>query len=638
MLEMIPLGRLGLSPDNPRRMGAGDLTGLKASICADGVLQNLVVYPVPDQGAGDPSYYVAAGGRRFRAMQELYGEGKLALDYLVPCRIEESFDRAKAVAENVVREPMHPVDEFEAFNAIAIEHGIEAVMNRFGVSDRYVRQRMKIADLTKGVRKALKAGEISMAEAFAIALHKKSDHTRLVNMCIEAKDDQAGRLRRMAFEQKIPEERALFDVALYDGKWEHDLFPEPGTSGRYFADKKKFLDLQMVALIKKGEEMAREEGYGGARFVNVGEEHGLEMANYNAKGKHLVILFGVNPQTGEMQRRGNPYYDEEKTAQLAADRAKREHEIKLNNKEVGKTIKAERMERWAIDARYSQEMRNGIATHRMSALQLAVSENTLVALRWVVFCLLLEVPEVKIEVKQYLGLSAPACCTRELNTLRQKLRKALRLDVKGDDVKLWLRLKQLDQDELLQALAMLVAPSVGFHGNDYADEKRVEELMGQELEVEVEKYWRPDEEFLAKMNREQLREMVEETLGDQAAKFLMAGKKSDAVAALAKLHKDPMKMQQHQIGFAGKNLVDEERRQAFACWLPKGMGFYERTESEIVKAGKPKVVEPADDGELVAGEVIAGEEDEDRWLPADEAGELVADVPETGDAYPVAAE
>lgn len=58
----------------------------------------------------------------------------------------EGVDGAEAsLAENVVRQDMHPADQFEAFHALHQGGtGIEDIAARFGVSAHTVRQRLRL--------------------------------------------------------------------------------------------------------------------------------------------------------------------------------------------------------------------------------------------------------------------------------------------------------------------------------------------------------------------------------------------------------------------------------------------------------------------------------------------------------------
>jgi ParB family chromosome partitioning protein len=58
-----------------------------------------------------------------------------------------------SLSENFGREPMHPLDEAEAFAKLACQDGKDAnaIAAEFGVNERYVRQRMKLAMLADTV-------------------------------------------------------------------------------------------------------------------------------------------------------------------------------------------------------------------------------------------------------------------------------------------------------------------------------------------------------------------------------------------------------------------------------------------------------------------------------------------------------
>ena len=62
-------------------------------------------------------YAVVAGRRRYLALAQLAEAGRLDAAYAVPCRVlDRETDAAEiSLAENIVRAPMHPADQFEAF-------------------------------------------------------------------------------------------------------------------------------------------------------------------------------------------------------------------------------------------------------------------------------------------------------------------------------------------------------------------------------------------------------------------------------------------------------------------------------------------------------------------------------------------
>ena len=115
-IQSIPVASLVLSPRNRRRTGGQSIEALAASIEASGVIQNLAV--IPANGSG--KYEVVAGGRRWRALRHLIKAKALPKDHAVLCKIVAPEDAEDvSLAENTMREPMHPADEFEAFAKLA---------------------------------------------------------------------------------------------------------------------------------------------------------------------------------------------------------------------------------------------------------------------------------------------------------------------------------------------------------------------------------------------------------------------------------------------------------------------------------------------------------------------------------------
>ena len=81
--RFIPVRQLGLPPLNVRKTaGAEGIAALAELINAEGVLQNLSVYECrQENGEAQMRYAVIAGGRRWRALQRLLDEGRIASEY-----------------------------------------------------------------------------------------------------------------------------------------------------------------------------------------------------------------------------------------------------------------------------------------------------------------------------------------------------------------------------------------------------------------------------------------------------------------------------------------------------------------------------------------------------------------------------
>lgn len=169
----IPLSKLVFGKANVRRTDKTiNIDQLAASIKAEGLLQNLVVKPLPTG-----KFEVTAGNRRLRALRALAKDGAIAKDYGVRVLPAKGEAAAIGLAENTVREAMHPADEFEAFQAlIAAGETVESIAARLGVSTLHVRRRLKLAALSPPLIRAYRKGEASLDQLMALAI--VPDHAR----------------------------------------------------------------------------------------------------------------------------------------------------------------------------------------------------------------------------------------------------------------------------------------------------------------------------------------------------------------------------------------------------------------------------------------------------------------------------
>lgn len=175
MFQSVKVKNLSLSKENVRRTNREiDIPSLAASILAQGLLQNLVVTPLKKAG----HFTVKAGGRRLRALQLLIEQGDLPADHEVHAMVLADAGRSveASLTENFQREPMNPADECTAFNHF-IKQGSSAedVAKRFGVTTRFVEQRVRLAELAPCVFDALAAGEITLGVAQAYAITADTD-------------------------------------------------------------------------------------------------------------------------------------------------------------------------------------------------------------------------------------------------------------------------------------------------------------------------------------------------------------------------------------------------------------------------------------------------------------------------------
>ena len=174
----IPLNKLTISQSNVRRIKAGvSIEDLAEDIARRTLLQSLTVRPVRDAGgAATGMYEIPAGGRRFRALELLVKQKRLARTALIPCIVRENgIAEEDSLAENIQRAPLHPLDQFRAFLALREQgQSEEEIAAAFFASVAVVRQRLKLASVARKVLDAYADDGLSLDQVMAFTVN--GDH------------------------------------------------------------------------------------------------------------------------------------------------------------------------------------------------------------------------------------------------------------------------------------------------------------------------------------------------------------------------------------------------------------------------------------------------------------------------------
>jgi ParB family chromosome partitioning protein len=140
------------NPDQPR-MSVGDLSELKDSIEAKGVLEPLLVRPLPGG-----RYRIIAGERRFRAAME----AGLAEVPCIELDVSDSEVLEIALIENLHRKDLHPFEEAEGFAGLANRYGYtqQQIAAAIGKSRVSVTEAMSLLDIPEAIRDECRRADI----------------------------------------------------------------------------------------------------------------------------------------------------------------------------------------------------------------------------------------------------------------------------------------------------------------------------------------------------------------------------------------------------------------------------------------------------------------------------------------------
>lgn len=264
-LQYIPLNKLSAWTGNVRKTDPDTgIAELSASIAAHGLLQSLVVR---EHKRG--KYSVIAGRRRLQALQSLSKEGKLDAEFAIPCRVI-SKDQAAAeisLAENIVRESMHPADEFTAFREL-IDAGacIADIAARFGYSESTVEKRLRLARVSPVIFEAYRTGEMSLEQIMAFAV--SDDHEAQERLWCDGAPwmrTNPRAIREALTEHEIAATDRLVEFATLEayenagGQTRRDLFSD-GPEGVFILDA-PLLHRLAAEKLEKIAKNVREEGW-----------------------------------------------------------------------------------------------------------------------------------------------------------------------------------------------------------------------------------------------------------------------------------------------------------------------------------------------------------------------------------------
>lgn len=324
----VPLSKLRLDPVNVRKTDKEPTPQFVASIFEHGVIEDLMVRPNGD------GYLVFSGGKRLKALNILAKDKKIAADKPVSCEVHEVDDgqaRDMGLAINIMRDEMHPVDEYEAFADMVAKDGMTAadIARKYGRKPREVDQVLALGRLAPEVRAAWRDDKLDddAAEAFTLEPDQKRQAELLASL------RKRGGLNAWTVkkaivgeDQHLPGMLAYVSMEAYKaagGSTTQDLFTERKDEADIVTDLKLLKKLYDEKLKKKFDDLKAE----GWKWVEYLSDLPQPARWWDAKGKNGVKAedrgkFGVIIEVayhGEVEIK----YGVQKPAEAKADTRKK---------------------------------------------------------------------------------------------------------------------------------------------------------------------------------------------------------------------------------------------------------------------------------------------------------------------------
>jgi ParB family chromosome partitioning protein len=157
----LPVEAVDRNPEQPRkRFDDAKLEELAASIRQHGIVEPILVRKEGGR------YRILAGERRWRAAQ------RAGLKE-VPALVREATDQEAfelALVENIQRADLNAIEEAEAYDVLATDHGLtqEEIAARVGKERSTVANSLRLLKLPEEVRDAVRTGQLDMGHARAL--------------------------------------------------------------------------------------------------------------------------------------------------------------------------------------------------------------------------------------------------------------------------------------------------------------------------------------------------------------------------------------------------------------------------------------------------------------------------------------
>ena len=200
---MLPISEIEPNRSQPRHdFNEETLRELADSIAAHGVLQPLLVRPMPEGG-----YQLVAGERRWRA-------SRMAGLFEVPVVIREMTDSEMmqiSMIENLQRENLNPVEEAMGYKVLLDEYGLtqEEISRSVGKSRPVIANALRILSLPQEIIDMVKSGEISAGHARALLGFSEQSEQLMVARSVKAKDLTVRDVEKLVKNSRKPENREL---------------------------------------------------------------------------------------------------------------------------------------------------------------------------------------------------------------------------------------------------------------------------------------------------------------------------------------------------------------------------------------------------------------------------------------------
>ena len=556
----VSVSRLRVAKSNVRvtQTSVEDDQALRASIKAHGLLNNLVVKPCD---SGDEGYYaIIAGGRRYKALCDLIACGDLSEDYLVSCEVcEDKHNDATALslAENFVRAAMSPVDEFEAFTALADQdHSVADIALQYGCSEYHVRQRLRLGRVASDILQAHRDDKIDLQALMVFAMSKDQARQLSVFKMLSEDDNLHPRAIKHSLlnddvlsTDKMAQFVGMEAYSAAGGSYTENLFSNNDNGEFVLHDPRLIETLAQAKLDDKVEEL-REQGWkwvearlsfeywqSSQEFPHRLETLRNELSDEDKAHSGCIVSVGYN---GSMKI--------DSGLQTRAD---------------VKAMKALQPNDAAQGGEYSQALQQSLQDQRLALLAVQVAQDWSACQDVLLYTLL---KSHVFGCKSIMGIRTEASYDPEINAILSAMmpEKSALIDLdefenSDNPLEYVAELDIENKRRLLSVCTTLLLCN---------DREQYQTYLAQRTQCDPVKQWRPTvDNFWCRLTKKQLLAVATEVLGEAWSKSHAESKKAELTALMERI-------------FAGHSVagIRADQTARALAWVPAAMTFGEEVE------------------------------------------------------------
>lgn len=286
-VSLTPLNNIIEWPHNPRRTrDASAIEQSAASMKSTGQLVPLIILPIE----GTDTFYAIDGETRRQGANLRVDRGEIDADApmkTVVLAADTPHDKllSIAMAANIVRQQMNPIEEMEAFDALA-KSGMKLtqIADAYNYSLNQVKQRISLGSLVEAARDLVRTGQRQIRWAEAMTVGSPDQQERIVAEIAANPSSYADShsVKAELTRGNIPASNALFDTSLLADCLVVDLFSQQ-TGDASFSKKDEFWKLQNEAIQKRIDALSQTHKqvkfYDRERFNDAGWSTGGELSD-----------------------------------------------------------------------------------------------------------------------------------------------------------------------------------------------------------------------------------------------------------------------------------------------------------------------------------------------------------------------